>query len=59
MIQGYAARRPQWTTVMGSGLVLAGLALFMVVFFMLLPILTNPVAAYDRWFPPRTPLLSR
>ena len=36
---------------MGSGLVLAGLALFMVVFFTLLPILTNPVGAYDNWFP--------
>ncbi len=36
---------------MGSGLVLAGLALFMVVFFTLFPILTNPVMAYDKWFP--------
>ena len=36
---------------MGSGLVLAGLALFMVVFVTLLPILTNPVGAYDNWFP--------
>lgn len=51
MIHGNAARRPQWTTVMGSGLVLAGLALFMVVFFTLAPILTNPVKAYDKWFP--------
>lgn len=37
--------------MMGSGLVLAGLALFMVVFFTLFPILTNPVNAYDNWFP--------
>jgi hypothetical protein len=36
---------------MGSGLVLAGLALFMVVFLTLFPILTNPVGAYDNWFP--------
>jgi hypothetical protein len=36
---------------MGSGLVLAGLALFMVVFFTLFPILTTPVGAYDNWFP--------
>ncbi len=51
MIHGYAERRPQWTTMMGSGLVLAGLILFMVVFFTLFPILTNPVSAYDNWFP--------
>jgi hypothetical protein len=37
--------------VFGSGLVLIGLALFMVVFVTLLPILRDPVAAYDRWFP--------
>lgn len=36
---------------MGSGLVLAGLALFMVVFSTLYPILTDPVRAYDNWFP--------
>lgn len=36
---------------MGSGLVLAGLALFMVVFLTLYPILTDPVGAYDNWFP--------
>jgi hypothetical protein len=51
VIQEFAERRPQWTTVMGSGLVLAGLALFMVVFFTLYPILTDPVGAYDNWFP--------
>jgi hypothetical protein len=51
VINAYVARRPQWATAMGSGLVLAGLALFMVVFFTLLPILTSPVAAYDKWFP--------
>ena len=56
MIHGFVAKRPQWTTVMGSGLVLAGLALFMVVFFMLLPILTNPVGAYDNWFPVEEPV---
>ncbi len=36
---------------MGGGLVLAGLALFMVVFLTLYPILTDPVGAYDNWFP--------
>ena len=51
MIHGYVERKPQWTTMMGSGLVLAGLALFMVVFFTLFPILTNPVSAYNNWFP--------
>ena len=56
MIHGFVERRPQWTTVMGSGLVLAGLALFMVVFFTLLPILTNPVDAYDNWFPVEEPV---
>ncbi|MCP3973839.1 MAG: PKD domain-containing protein [bacterium] len=62
MIHGYAERRPQWTTMMGSGLVLAGLALFMVVFFTLFPILTNPVNAYNNWFPeeerPTAPLVA-
>jgi hypothetical protein len=51
VIHDLVEQRPQWTTVMGSGLVLAGLALFMVVFFTLLPILTDPVTAYDKWFP--------
>jgi len=55
VIHGFVERRPQWTTVMGSGLVLAGLALFMVVFFTLFPILTNPVGAYDNWFPVEEP----
>jgi hypothetical protein len=44
-------RRPEWATVLGSGLVLIGLALFMIVFVTLFPILRDPVTAYDRWFP--------
>ncbi len=51
MIDRVVSRRPQWATVLGSGLVLTGLALFMVVFVTLLPILRDPVTAYDRWFP--------
>ncbi len=37
--------------MLGSGLVLIGLALFMIVFVTLFPILRDPVTAYDRWFP--------
>ena len=44
-------RRPEWATVLGSGLVLIGLALFMIVFVTLFPILRDPVTAYDSWFP--------
>ncbi len=44
-------RRPDWATVLGSTLVLIGLALFMIVFYTLFPILRDPVTAYDRWFP--------
>jgi PKD domain len=44
-------RRPEWATVLGSALVLIGLALFMIVFYTLFPILRDPVSAYDRWFP--------
>jgi hypothetical protein len=36
--------------ILGSGLVLVGLGLFMVVFFALYPVLANPTATYDRWF---------
>lgn len=35
-------------------MVLVGLAIFLVVFAVLFPILTNPAGAYDRWFPPET-----
>jgi hypothetical protein len=44
-------RRPEWATLLGSALVLVGLALFIVVFVTLFPILTDPVNAYERWFP--------
>ena len=37
--------------MLGSGLVLIGLALFMIVFVTLFPILRDPVTAYDRGFP--------
>lgn len=53
MIERVIHRRPDWATVLGSGLVLVGLALFMIVFVVLFPVLTNPVGAYDRWFPDR------
>ena len=51
MIDRVVYRRPEWATVLGSGLVLIGLALFMIVFVTLFPILRDPVTAYDRWFP--------
>lgn len=37
--------------MLGSTLVLIGLALFMIVFYTLFPILRDPVAAYEQWFP--------
>ncbi len=37
--------------MLGSTLVLIGLALFMIVFYTLFPILRDPVTAYERWFP--------
>ena len=37
--------------MLGSALVLIGLALFMIVFYTLFPILRDPVAAHERWFP--------
>jgi len=40
---------------MGSSLVLIGLALFMVVFVTLFPVLRDPVGAYDHWFPVEEP----
>ena len=39
------------TTVLGSTLVLLGVALFTFIFFTLYPVLRNPVGTYDRWFP--------
>lgn len=51
MIDRFVYRRPEWATVLGSTLVLIGLALFMIVFYTLFPILRDPVTAYDRWFP--------
>ena len=51
MIDRFVYRRPEWATVLGSALVLIGLALFMIVFYTLFPILRDPVTTYDRWFP--------
>lgn len=51
MIDRLVLRRPDWANVLGSTLVLIGLALFLIVFYTLFPILRDPVAAYERWFP--------
>ena len=37
--------------VFGGGLVFLGVVLFMVVFFTLSPVLSDPVGTYDKWFP--------
>lgn len=55
MIERVVQQRPQWTTVLGSGLVLTGFVLFVVLFVTLLPILRDPVGAYGRWFPDEEP----
>ncbi len=46
-----AFKRPRGTPAMGSILVVVGLVLFLVVFLTMLPILTDPAGAYERWFP--------
>lgn len=46
-----AIKRPRGTPAMGSLLVAVGLVLFLVVFLTMLPILTDPTGAYERWFP--------
>lgn len=46
-----AFKRPRGTPAMGSLLVAVGLVLFLVVFLTMLPILTDPAGAYERWFP--------
>lgn len=46
-----AIKRPRGTPAMGSILVAVGLVLFLVVFLTMLPILTDPAGAYERWFP--------
>lgn len=51
VIDRFVYRRPEWATVLGSALVLIGLALFMIVFYTLFPILRDPVTTYNRWFP--------
>ena len=55
MIDRVVFRRPEWATLLGSALVLTGLALFMIVFVTLFPILRDPVGAYERWFPSDEP----
>ena len=42
---------PDHKDVLGSAMVLVGLAFFVVVFVVIFPVLTNPAGAYDRWFP--------
>lgn len=46
-----AFKRPRGTPAMGTLLVVVGLVLFLVVFLTMLPILTDPAGAYERWFP--------
>ena len=46
-----AIKRPRGTPALGSFLILVGMALFLVVFLTMLPVLTNPAGAYERWFP--------
>ncbi len=40
-----------YARVTGTVLILIGLTVFLVVIFTLLPVLRDPVAAHDRWFP--------
>lgn len=46
-----AIKRPRGTPALGSLLILVGMSLFLVVFLTMLPVLTNPAGAYERWFP--------
>ncbi len=41
-----------YARITGMVLVLGGLAVFLVVFFSLFPVLRDPVGIHDRWFPP-------
>jgi hypothetical protein len=55
VIERVVQQRPGWTSVLGSGLVLTGFALFVVLFVTLLPILRDPVGAHGRWIPDEEP----
>jgi len=46
--------RPEdrYARILGVVLVVGGLAVFLVVFFVLLPVLRDPVPTYERWSPP-------
>ena len=47
-LRGSRTTSPQ---VLGVGLILIGLLMFIVVFFAAFPVLSDPVGAYDDWFP--------
>lgn len=51
MVSAESSGGTDTTKLIGSIMVLVGLAFFVVVFVTVFPVLTDPARAYDRWFP--------